>query len=340
MSSTLKPSEATRTNVIRYLSQSDIRSLAPSWKSLIVLIDDAIKAIVDNDYVQPIKPYLRYRNPINRIIAMPAYLGGSFDVAGIKWIASFPENIKNNNPRASSISILNNSQTGAPQAILSTNELSGLRTAAVSGYVLKKMRDFLPDTKLKIGIVGYGPIGQLHAKMILEVLDGQIKQLCIYDSGHIEKKDESPHLKFTNSWKEAYEDSDVFFCCTTSPKRYIDLMPKAGSLHLNVSLRDYLPEIVMKSSILIVDDWEEVCREDTDIHRCALEYALKKEQCISLPDLSKTNLPKLIKECCLIPLHQGYISFHPMGMAVFDMAISQFIYQQSLKNNVGTILSQ
>lgn len=49
--------------------------------------------LANNEFAQPIKPYLRYNNLKNRIIAMPAYAGGECDMAGIKWIASYPDNI-------------------------------------------------------------------------------------------------------------------------------------------------------------------------------------------------------------------------------------------------------
>lgn len=325
--------------MIRYLSKKDISSLPISWYSMIELIHQAVETLAIKDFAQPMKPYLRYKNPNNRIIAMPAFIGGSFNVAGIKWIASFPDNIKNNLPRASSITILNNSQTGLPLAILSSNELSGLRTAAVSGYVINKMSGFLPKHHLKVGIIGFGPIGQLHAKMVSEELKGRIKELCVYDSGQPTLIDQIPHLSYARSWEEACLDADICICCTTSPSRYINQLPKTGSLHLNVSLRDYLPEITMKSSLIIVDDWEEVCREDTDIHRCALEFGLNKDQAISLPELTSHHLDHFLQKRTINPISNGYISFHPMGMAVFDLALSQFIYEQAEKNGVGVMLN-
>ena len=53
-----------------------------------------------------------------RVLALRAYLGDSFDVAGIKWIASFPNNIRQHKNRASAVIILNSTETGRPQAII------------------------------------------------------------------------------------------------------------------------------------------------------------------------------------------------------------------------------
>ena len=48
-------------------------------------------------------------------------------------------------------------------------------------------------------------------------------------------------------------------------------------LHLNVYLRDYSSDILRNCENLIVDDWEEVCRENTNIERVNKEHGIKKD---------------------------------------------------------------
>lgn len=87
-----------------YLGEKHIRAVGLHWQELADCIEDAVHVMDSGDYAQPVKPYLRYGSKAaNRIIAMPAYVGGSMHTAGIKWIASFPGNLQIGLPRAHSL---------------------------------------------------------------------------------------------------------------------------------------------------------------------------------------------------------------------------------------------
>lgn len=307
------------------LDETDINKIGINWEDTLLVIEDAIYCIANGDYAQPVKPYLRYRNIRNRIIAMPAFVGGNINMAGIKWIASFPGNIENGLPRAHSVTILNDAETGQPVASINTVLLSIIRTASVSGLVIKHFFKNREVKNIKIGIIGFGPIGQYHLQMCRALFEENISNIYVYDifdvtsSGNIIDQ----KVQIVNSWEEAYNDSDILITCTVSNAPYIDKQPKSGSIHLNVSLRDYKPEVYdwFKNAI-IVDDWDEVCREKTDIEIMHLEKGLNKEGTKSIVDV-------VINNCFDNYDAQTSIMFNPMGMAVFDIAIGSYYFKKA-----------
>src|SRR5438552_8733261 len=101
-----------------YVSEQDLLHVGVDWPANVNAIAETARIVNAGDFAQPIKPYLRYREPQNRIIAMPAFVGGSVDMAGIKWISSFPGNIDRGIRRANSVVILNDTATGEPRAII------------------------------------------------------------------------------------------------------------------------------------------------------------------------------------------------------------------------------
>jgi ornithine cyclodeaminase len=299
-----------------YLNETHIKEMGLNWKASIEQIENAVLCLDRGEFAQPIKPYLRYKDLTNRIIAMPAYLGAPFDVAGIKWIASFPNNINLGIPRAHSVVILNNAETGEPFAIVNTALLSIIRTASVSGLILKHFLKQRKFDKIKLGMTGFGPIGQYHLKMCKDIIGTRLSGINIYDKRDISTYARGLEFNSCSSWEEAYEDADVFITCTVSKSPYIDKKPKPGSLHLNVSLRDYQSNTFdyFKDAIS-VDDWEEICRENTDIERFHLEKGLKKENTHSIIDI--------VKGCISSYDSSAPVMFNPMGMAIFDMAIAK-----------------
>ncbi len=311
-----------------YLGQNDLLKIGISWNELIDVVATSTQLCAVNDFAQPIKPYLRYRDKGNRIIAMPAFIGGDKATAGIKWIASFPQNIDRGIQRAHSVTVLNDADTGAPFCIINTTLVSAIRTAAVTGYFIRLLKQSLPS-KVTVGISGFGPIGQMHAEMVRAYLGDLVEKILVYDVRPI--PDETiqrfaPGLvKVVDRWEKSYLNADVFITCTVSKERYINMPPKRGSLQLNVSLRDYQPELLKYMDHVVVDDWEEICRENTDIEKMSLDAGLVKEQTIALAELKQ------------VPPSKGDVwFFNPMGMAVYDIAIGRYFYDAGIELGIGT----
>ncbi|MGO4694156.1 2,3-diaminopropionate biosynthesis protein SbnB [Paenibacillus sp. 2TAB26] len=323
---------------VLYLGDEHIRTIGLHWEELVDSIEVAVQIIDSGDYAQPIKPYLRYRNPANRIIAMPAYIGGSVKTAGMKWIASFPGNIDAGLPRAHSVTLLNNAETGIPYAMLGTPLPSAARTAAVSGLFIRHyLKTRTASKSLKIGIIGFGPVGRLHYDMCCRLFGEHLEDIQVYDIRGCEL--DNPDLaavdaalrhrtRLASSWQQLYNECNLIINCTVSSQRYIDTPPAEGTLLLDVSLRDYTAAAISSINAIIVDDWNEVCRENTDIELLHLESGLTEAQTSSLTDV-------ICREALASISDSEPILFCPMGMAVFDMAIADYFVQRAQALGIG-----
>lgn len=92
-----------------------------------------------------------------RMMAMPAYLGGSFGTSGVKWYGSNIENRELGLPRSILMFILTDTVTGAPLAFMSANLLSAYRTGAVPGVGARHLAR--KDSRV-VGIHGPGVMGK------------------------------------------------------------------------------------------------------------------------------------------------------------------------------------
>jgi 2,3-diaminopropionate biosynthesis protein SbnB len=319
-----------------YIDEQDLKALGVRWQSAIDVVASAVELMSAGDFSQPLKPYLRFKDRGNRIIAMPAYLGGTISLAGIKWIASYPGNLEIGLPRAHSVTILNDSSTGKPVCIINTALISIIRTSAVSGFVIREYLKVKGKRRTyDVGIVGFGPIGQYHLEVIYAVAGDAIGDVYIYDLRDVDLSKVPTGLKdrvyVSHSWEEPFGKGDIFLTATVSQSPYVTGMPRPGSLLLNISLRDFRPEIIRYVNKIIVDDWTEVCRENTDIENMSRHYGLTEDKTYSLLNLKLSNPFDGLRP-------EEVVMFNPMGMAAFDVAIGGYYYQEALRNKIGILL--
>src|SRR5689334_25019377 len=98
--------------------------LAGQEAEILNAVRRAYEAHARHQTALPFSTFLRFpADDKNRVIALPAYIGDSFNVAGIKWISSFPGNIERHMNRASAVIILNSTQTGRPEAIIEGSKI-------------------------------------------------------------------------------------------------------------------------------------------------------------------------------------------------------------------------
>lgn len=321
-----------------YLNDRTIKELNISWNDNIQVISDAVQCLGRHETTQPVKPYLRYGDTQNRIIAMPAYVGGNINKAGIKWIASFPDNIHKGLPRAHSVTILNEAVTGVPVGVVNSGSLSAIRTASVSGFIIQQYMQQRNLSGIRLGMTGFGPIGQHHLAMCAAVLGNSLEEVFIYDLLPVREEmipaGLGKKVTIAENWQQAYTHADIFITCTVSKERYINEAPKPGSLHLNVSLRDYQDGVFpWFAKGIIVDNWEEICRENTDIELFHKTKGLQKTDVIEIQDVLTDDFSALFS-------NDQPVMFNPMGMAVFDIAMADRFIKLARENNAGVLLDE
>ncbi len=120
-------------------------------------------------------PNMPTAGPDRRFVAMPAYLGGRFNLAGVKWYGSNAENKKKGLPRSVLTVTLNDKDTGEPLCFMSANLISAVRTGAIPAvgarYLAKEGAEVLT-------CVGCGAIGKGCMDAILTEMKGLKKVVC------------------------------------------------------------------------------------------------------------------------------------------------------------------
>ena len=95
--------------------------------------------------------------PDRRFMAMPAYVGGRFNVVGEKWYGSNIINPSRGLPRSILMVMLNDADTCEPLALMSANLISSVRTGCVPGVAARHLAS--PDARV-CSCIGAGPVSR------------------------------------------------------------------------------------------------------------------------------------------------------------------------------------
>ena len=160
---------------ILFLSQEEVIAAGGlDMNQAVADVEKVLGLLQRGEYCAPSKVVLRYEDDIaseatkGRINGMPAYVKGDVNIAGIKWIASSPQNpFQHNLPRASALVILNDPERGIPLAIMDGTIISAMRTGAATGVGAKYLAR--PDSKV-VGIIGAGTQARTQLMALKSVL--------------------------------------------------------------------------------------------------------------------------------------------------------------------------
>jgi ornithine cyclodeaminase/alanine dehydrogenase-like protein (mu-crystallin family) len=167
-------------NDVIVIAGDEVRSLLAGQElAIIEQVQNAYEVHALGDSSLPHSTFLRFpENERDRIIALPAYLGGDFSIAGIKWVASFPRNLETGLDRASAAVILNSAATGRPEAIIEGSTINAKRTAASAALAAKSL--ISGHQASGVTLIGCGLISFEIARFLRAVF-ADLTRFCIFD---------------------------------------------------------------------------------------------------------------------------------------------------------------
>ena len=134
-----------------YLSAADVASAAPPPAEIINLVALALTDKANDRVHMPPKPTI-HPYPGTLLQAMPAWVEAAH-AGGVKWVYAFPENKTRGLPSVSGLIILNDPETGLPEAILDAAWITAARTGAVTAVAARALAR--PDSRTA-GVLGAG----------------------------------------------------------------------------------------------------------------------------------------------------------------------------------------
>lgn len=304
-------------------------------------------------------PEMPVDGPDRRFMAMPAYLGGKFDMAGMKWYGSNAENREKGLPRSILMLTLNDKDTGAPLAYMSANILSAYRTGAVPGVGFKYFAKEDADT---IGIVGPGVMSKTALAAAIAVRP-TIKTVKVKGRG---KKSLDKFIDYVNNEypdvevyavetiEEAVRNSDIVSVSTSSPTGNPELYPyiaeewiKPGAIIESTAALRFDDDFIINrartvtDNIMLYEAWEEEMKPDAyntipipavRVEDLIAQGKMKKEQIDDLGDVLLGKIPVHRKEGEIVIYSVG-------GMPTEDVAWGTVVYRNALEKGIGTKLN-
>ncbi|HEY3607339.1 MAG TPA: 2,3-diaminopropionate biosynthesis protein SbnB [Pseudonocardiaceae bacterium] len=284
--------------------------------------------------VNPDSYFLRFpEKPEARIIALPAFLGADVQLAGIKWIASFPRNVEHGVPRAAAVLVLNDYRTGYPIACLEAATISSARTAASAAVAATALRP-AGFAGTRIGVVGAGVIAR-EICAYLRAARCDPDEFLVYDVHAASAAALADHLRqrldskaSVVSTMDDIHQADMVVLATTAAAPYVTERFRPGQVVLNISLRDIAPEVVLDAAN-ILDDVDHCLKANTSPHLA--------EQLTGNRDFVTGTLAGVLTGAVAVPADRPVI-FSPFGLGVLDIAVGAHVHQRARERGTAVAI--
>jgi ornithine cyclodeaminase len=323
---------------LKVITGSEIAKLIEGHRSeCVTQVERAYLAHGAGKTVNPHSSFLLFPDrPTARIIALPAYLGGEFEVAGIKWIASYPQNVARGIARASATLVLNDTDTGYPFAFMESSLVSAARTAASAVLAAERLHGSRKAPRM--AVIGNGLIAR-HVLAFFRELRWSFDEIALFDlrreaaeqlAAGLRERGSVPFVERVTIEADAaaaFRGSDLVVLATVAGVPHIHdpavLAHKPLVLHL--SLRDLAPELIL-SAHNIADDVDHLLRQKTSAHLAEQAHGNRSFMAGTIADVLRGELKRATDRATI---------FSPFGLGILDLAVGRWVYERAVAEGLG-----
>jgi len=320
------------------LNKEEVESIL-SMQACIGIMSDAFKALESGESLQPLRSLMRLPTQKGLLGMMPGYTGEN-NIFGIKSISVFPENYKKGISSHQGVILLYEGDSGRLLAVLDAEEITAVRTAAVSAVATDVLARKNAST---LAILGAGVQGRQHLKSISLVR--AISKVFVWDivdeSTRAYVESESKHTDTeiigVNSAAEAAAHADII--CTVTPSKNPILRRawvKTGT-HINAvgactPNAQELESILVAQSRLYTDCRESLFNEPGDFLNPKKEGLITEDHVLG--ELGELLTGKVKGR----EAEEDITLFKSLGLAIEDLAAGYFVYEKARESSIGTFV--
>lgn len=324
----------------RLLNEKMIRELL-TVKEINEIVDQTFKYFGEDKVINPPKVnldlgetgnYPYYEGFMN---AMPAYIGGDSNVAGLKWVGGFAgERKKANLPYITAMILLVNPQVGNFEAVLEGSYISNMRTGSQTAVALKYLH---PKKEITIGMYGAGLQARTQIETISEWFD--ITRLVVWNHRSVTAEAFAQEMKQYVKGEIIVADpakpqeaanNDALITVTPAQEPFLTKeMIKPGTIVFPMgSFQEVSDDLILAADKIIVDHTEQA------LHRGALK-SLNSQGIITEEHITTTIGELAVGKADVGDLSNVITLCIPIGTGAVDVAVAARAYEKAVEQGIG-----
>lgn len=317
-------------NGLLVLSAQDVVRLLP-MDECIELMATTLASLARGEAVLPLRTVIALPDGTGSIYTMPAFNGEPAALA-VKIITIFPGNHGGPLPSHQGVLLLFDASNGRPAALIDAEEVTALRTAAVSAVATRRLAR---DDARSLALIGAGVQARTHLDALLRVRP--IRQVRVWsrDAARATRFVERARalydvdIEACETARDAVENADVVCTVTAAADPIVSGAWLAEGAHVNAvgastpAARELDTAAVARATIF-ADSRDAALAEAGDILIPMSEGALPR-------DFAPAELGEVIIGTAPGRRHEREITlFKSLGLAVEDAACARFLFDRAM----------